>query len=204
MAKYPAFEQLSDGLWSPRFARVPPVDPVDQAGHLGSRYRDHAVLRGRPDKPSALKPLDIQRQPNIVGPQYLDQITLPPTKEIEIAAVRVTLQTMLYLPRQCIHPASHVGLPQSDPDPCSAGKRDHRSSTPSTSRSATGSTSLPTITLCPLRQLISIRPAQASSLQPRCPVTDCRGELYDRRSGRGYGASLWYFTESAARVAQEV
>lgn len=62
---------LSADLRTPRTLGVTPVDPVEQAGQLRGCQRHHSVLRRRPDKPTLLEPLGVERHANPVVPDEL-------------------------------------------------------------------------------------------------------------------------------------
>src|SRR6266851_8762299 len=59
-------------------------------------------------------------------PENLDQVAAPAAEHIEIAGMRVALQTLLHLDRQAVHAAPHVGVPDRQPHPHTGRNRDHR------------------------------------------------------------------------------
>ena len=85
-----------------------------------------AVGRRRPDEPSALQPLRIQRHAEPVVPEDLDQVTSFAPENIEIARVRIAPQRLLNLQGQAA--AAHVRPADRQPHPHPARNRDHRRS----------------------------------------------------------------------------
>src|SRR5271170_251552 len=93
-------------LGPPCQLRIPPVDSFEHVGHLRRRDRHDALLRRRPDELSPVEPLGVERKPEAVVPEDLRQVASAPAEDVEIAAVRVTLQLLLNLKRQALHAAT--------------------------------------------------------------------------------------------------
>src|SRR4051812_16075050 len=79
---------------------VSPVDSVEHISQLRARDLQAAVGRRGPDEASLLQPLRVKRHANPVVPDDLDEIRLAATKDVEIAAMRVTAERLLHLQRQ--------------------------------------------------------------------------------------------------------
>src|SRR5215470_6776434 len=123
-------------LWPPSTNRVAPVDPVEHIGQLGCADRDNPVGRCRPHKAAALQPLGIKRHANAVMPKNFDQVTAFPAKNVKIAGMRITLQLLLNLERQPIHPLAHIGAADRQPHPHPTRNWDHRRANASTTAAA--------------------------------------------------------------------
>ena len=74
-------------------------------------------------------------------PKNFYQITAPPTKNIQITGVRVTLQYLLHLQSEPVHPTAHVRNTARQPHLCVRCNRDHDCSARSTRCKATTFTS---------------------------------------------------------------
>src|SRR5712691_4622663 len=59
-------------------------------------------------------------------PENLDQMTALAAEHIEIAGMRIALQTLLHLDRQTVHAAPHIGVSDRQPHPHTGRNRDHR------------------------------------------------------------------------------
>jgi len=59
-------------------------------------------------------------------PENLDQMAAPATEYVEVAGMRIALQSLLYLDRQAVHAAPHIGVPDRQPHPYARRDRDHR------------------------------------------------------------------------------
>src|SRR5450432_1686032 len=116
------------------------------AYNLSRRDRHRTIRRRRPDEPSAVQTLGVKRHSDPVMPQDLGQIAAATAEYEEIAAMGITLETLLNLKRQPLHAAPHVGMPSRNPDPDAARNRNHRRESAFTTRvSAAVSTSAQTM-----------------------------------------------------------
>src|SRR5215207_8431427 len=132
--------QLSAPFRTKGMTRIAPIDSVEHVSQLRGRDSNHTIGRRGPDEASLLKPFDIERHPETVMPDDLDQIATGASEDKEIACMGIPSQRFLDLQSQAIHPASHIGSSDRQPDPYTRGNRDHRrSSTSSTRRSACAS-----------------------------------------------------------------
>ena len=95
--------------------RVTPIDPVEHVGELRRRDRDAAALHGGPNEAAALQPLGIEREPQSVVPEDLDQVAALAPKHEEVAGERIASKRLLYLQRQPVHAAPHIGAPDRKP-----------------------------------------------------------------------------------------
>src|SRR6266545_2143050 len=139
--------RLSGVLRAEGMTRIPPVDPVEHISQLRRRDSNHAIDRGRPNEAALLQPFGVQRHAETIMPDDLDQIAAPASKHKEIARMGIAPQRFLDLQSQAVHAAPHVGSPDRQPDAHARGDRkDRKSSTSSTRRSASASTPLPTRT----------------------------------------------------------
>src|SRR5215469_5810621 len=92
-------------------------------------------------------------------PENLDQVTALAAEYVEIAGMRVMLQSLLNLDRQAVHATPHIGVTHRQPYPHARGDRDHRRDrTSSTRSSAAESTSRSTRIRRPPPSSISISP----------------------------------------------
>src|SRR5271154_3406220 len=92
-------------------------------------------------------------------PKNLGEISPTPAEDIEIAGMRIALQTLLNRQGQALHAAAHVRVPSGNPDPDPARYRDHRRLRTSRTRpNASASTFSSTLTRLPAPSSISIRP----------------------------------------------
>lgn len=97
--------------------RVTPVDAFEQHRQLRSRQRHTPVLGGLgPHEASRLQTLAEQAHPVAIEPQHLDAITAAATEHEHVPTERIRLQAYLYLGRQAVEPAAHVGHARYDPD----------------------------------------------------------------------------------------
>src|SRR5271154_1664927 len=77
-------------------------------------------------------------------PDDLYEVRFGASEDVKIARVGIPAECLLHLQRQAIHPAPHIGPPDSQPDTHTRRNRDHRrSSASSTRRRAFASTPLP-------------------------------------------------------------
>ena len=74
-------------------------------------------------------------------PKDLDEVASRTAKHVKISSMGITAESFLNLQRQPGHTASHIGPPDSEPDPHAGGKCNYRrSNVSSTSRSVTAFT----------------------------------------------------------------
>src|SRR5712691_719600 len=59
-------------------------------------------------------------------PENLDQMTALAAEHIEIAGMRIALQTLLHLDRQTVHAAPHIGVSDRQPHPHTGRNRAQR------------------------------------------------------------------------------
>ena len=58
-------------------------------------------------------------------PDNLDQIAAAAAEDIKIAGMRIPAQRLLNLQSEALHPATHIGPADRQPDPHLARNRDH-------------------------------------------------------------------------------
>src|SRR5579872_326766 len=122
--------------------RVPPIDAVEHIGQLRGRDSNNAVGRRRPDETALLQPFGVERHAEAVVPKNFDQIASGAAKDVEVAGVRIAMQSFLDLQSQTIHAAPHIGAADSEPHAYTRGDRDHRRSNTSRTRRSAGSSNL--------------------------------------------------------------
>jgi hypothetical protein len=83
-------------LRPPGELRVTPVDPLQQIAHLTGGQRHHPAHRLRPDEASAIQPLGVERQPDPIMPDRLDQRSAATPEVKDVAGERVTAQALLH------------------------------------------------------------------------------------------------------------
>src|SRR6516164_5074340 len=110
----------------PRVLGISPIDPIQHVSELRRRDRNDAGCGRGPNEPAALQPLGIERHADAVMPENFDQRAALAAKHIEIAGVRITLERLLHLESQALHPTPHVGRASRDPHPNPGWQRDHR------------------------------------------------------------------------------
>jgi hypothetical protein len=90
-------------------------------------------------------------------PKDLGEVPSATAENEQIAAVWVTLESLLNLQGQPLHATAHICMTGRDPDPTTRWNRDQDRSAVNTRRSAARLTSRPTRTRCPSPSSISIR-----------------------------------------------
>ena len=65
---------------TPGLLRMPPVDAFEHVAQLRRPDRHHVIRRRRPDEPTALQPLGVEREPDPVVPEDLEQIAAATTR----------------------------------------------------------------------------------------------------------------------------
>ena len=117
------FSRLSGAPRPVCILRVTPVDTLQKAGQLrGVSDTVPSVAEGHT---TLLEPLGLERQTDIVVPGDLDQRACAATEHEQIAAVRITLETLLHQQRQALHALANIHVAERDPRLRS--RRDHRS-----------------------------------------------------------------------------
>src|ERR1700704_3190292 len=162
-----------------------PVDAFEQIAELRRRDRYRTIRRLWPDEAATLQPLGVKRHAETVMPENLDQLAVLAAEDVEIAAVRITLERFLNRQGQRVHATAHVGMACRDPHPHSRSDRDHRrrpsASTATAAVSALASTA-PVIRIrAPVANSISIVPRSpappgATPIRGRTPT--CRRQPY--------------------------
>src|SRR5262249_44899883 len=69
-------------------------------------------------------------------PNNFDQIASGASKDVQIAGMRIPTQYLLNLQGQLVHALAHVGPADRQPDPYTAGNRDHRCAKAATTAAA--------------------------------------------------------------------
>src|SRR5450755_1787883 len=77
----------------PSQLRISPVDPFQHVSHLRRRDR-YRAFRGRwPNEPPAVQALCVKRQSNSIVPEDLGQVAATASEDVEIASMRIAVQT---------------------------------------------------------------------------------------------------------------
>jgi hypothetical protein len=144
---------------------------IEEIRELSNADYHNAVGHRRPQKALSVEALRKQARTLPVVPNDFDQVASAASKDVEIAAVRITLQLLLHQQRKAVEAASHIRVPGGKPYSHIARDRDHRrSSTSSTRASAAASTLASTRTRRPPPRWISIRPLRPPGQGRGCSV----------------------------------
>src|SRR6202522_3900853 len=136
-------------------------------------------------------------------PENLGEVTPAAPENETIAAMWVTLETLLNLQRQPLHATAHVSMTGRDPDPATRRNGDQDRSAVSTRRNAARFTSRPTRTCRPSPSSISIRSDRISERLDgarSASLVDDIGFIGASNTRTGTNAGVWLSRKVPSRI----